>query len=330
MVTVPPLPTDGRSPRMLESGIRSWLDSPPFWRLGEASGWTWPEEADNVAFAGALASLSEDWNFRGNTRERNLIGHNRAIVNGREIPDGLVFEAARELGLMYSASPPPIQFDNVLVLSGLVRGCVNRTNHAANLVRRGLNAGSVFVLGGHRRLTHEEVKEALHLGFGQIYDEADIVVAATRRAFGLDAPQHVDASDSNGQGDWTGTLWAKSERYCWPELEVVISPSGDAARRRANTSDQLQHWAHHANISKGNLVLIITTQIYLPYQHLDALRVLGLGHGCSIYSSGVDEGNASISLSDLSGRSYLQELRSALRAAKNLLEAARNAELSDS
>jgi hypothetical protein len=68
-------------------------------------------------------------------------------------------------------------------------------------------------------------------------------------------------------------------------------------------------------------VLVITTQIYVPFQHLDAIRVLGLEAGCRIDTVGVSDATAVIPLRSFGPRDWLQELRSALRSAQLLLEA---------
>ena len=68
-------------------------------------------------------------------------------------------------------------------------------------------------------------------------------------------------------------------------------------------------------------------QIYAPYQHLEAIRVLGgfgRGRGCRIYSCGVDPTASLLAkTSSFRGRDYLQEVRSVLLVALNLARAAR-------
>jgi hypothetical protein len=113
--------------------------------------------------------------------------------------------------------------------------------------------------------------------------------------------------------------WA---RYRWSDVEVVIVPSSVPAKRRANTPDVLRYWAGLADLGSGDDVLLITTQIYVPFQHMEAVRVLGLERGCGVYSCGVDAASSLLPGKTFGGRNYLQEIRSALLSAPVLLRAA--------
>jgi hypothetical protein len=133
--------------------------SQPVRVLAEASAWAWPAERDTLALLERLADLSADWDFRKN-RERNFIGGAPAEVNGREIPDELVIAAARALGLVDAVGVTGRKFSHLVVLSGLVSACVNRTHRAAELIRGGLAVDAVVVLGAHRALGGAEPRQA--------------------------------------------------------------------------------------------------------------------------------------------------------------------------
>jgi hypothetical protein len=310
-------------PAALDAALRGWVTSEPVRVLAAASGWRWPAEEDTLALLSRLAELSADWDFRQN-RERNLIEGAPAEVNGREIPDTLVIAAARALGLVDAVAVTGRRFTHVVVLSGLVSACVNRTHRAAELMRGGLAADTLVVLGGHRALGGAEPRQAADAGLGDLTDEADVIVAATRKAFGLGRPQSGEETQPPADPRQPTAFHAAAAHYHWPSVEVVIAPSGEPERRRANTADQLRHWARLANIGSNHGVLIVTTQIYVPYQHMETLRTLGLERGCGVYSCGVDAGTSLLPRPrSFGGRDYLQEIRSALRAALTLLQSAR-------
>ena len=92
-----------------------------------------------------------------------------------------------------------------------------------------------------------------------------------------------------------------------------------------NTEDQLRYWAAQHEIGRDDRVLLLTTQIYVPFQQLVALRVLGIERGCAVHYCGVDAESSFLPGLSFSGRSYLQEVRSALLAADTLMTAAREA-----
>jgi hypothetical protein len=322
-VPLPQVPRGQLTLPGIEPALREWASSPPIRALAEASAWPWPSCPDTEDLLTELARLSGDWDFRGmgGRIERNIIGPAQATVGERVIPDDLVAAAAQALGLVSATPIPATRFTWVTVLSGLVRGCVNRTAYAAEIRRAAdLTAAHVAVLGAHRELSPDEVSWAAEQGLGTVSDEAEVVLAATRRAFHLSDPLEREGSQPESSG-WSNDHWAASARYGWPEVEVLIVPSNDSSRR-ANTEDQLRYWASRAEINPVDQVLLVTTQVYVPFQYLTALRILGLEYGCGVYCCGVDLTTALVPFIKLSARSYLQEIRAALLAAHQLITAA--------
>jgi hypothetical protein len=318
-VPLPSWPPCGVDPADLEGAVGRWATSPPIRVLAEASGWTWPKAADATELLDSLSVLSASWDFRKN-KERNFIPGTPARVGDRTIPDDLVRAAADALGLVHASPLPDRGFSHLVVLGGLVGACMNRTHHAAVLRHRDLPAAKIAVLGAYRPLGGSEPERVRELGLGSMEDESQVVLAATRRAFGLGEPQFTDTPGVPAAGPN-----ATRARYGWPDddIEVVIAPSSQPDERRANTADQLRHWADLAAIDSEHDVLLVTTQIYVPFQHMDALRVLGLQRGCGVYSCGVDAESSLLPVREFGGRDYLQEIRSAIRAAAALLAAVR-------
>jgi hypothetical protein len=322
-VPLPSLLPGGLTSARLDPVLREWVGSAPIRALAEASGWEWPDCRTTDELLDRLATLSTDWDFRSQHGgvERDLVSGDAAQVNGRLIPEELIVAAAEALGLVSATPVPDERFSALVVLSGLVRACVNRTKHAADLLSNGVGVDSVTVLGGHRKLSDGERAQAAQLGFGEQFDEADVVVAATREAFGLGEPQQAKESGPP-RDDWDDELWSAWSQHVWPDIQVLIAPSGDPGRR-VNTVDQLRYWASENGIGRDDRILLLTTQIYVPYQQLGALQVLGVERGCSVYCCGVDATSSYLPPASFTGRSYLQEIRSALRAAAQLLAAAR-------
>jgi hypothetical protein len=320
-VPLPSLPPGELTAERLDRVLRDWVSSAPIRALAAASGWDWPDCPDTGELLNRLAGLSADWDFRarGGGVERNFIGTEPAEVNGRVVAEELITAAAGALGLVSATPVPPERFTSLVVLSGLVRACVNRTRHARTLLDEGVLAASVSVLGGHRELRGDELVLAKEQGLGDPFDEADVVLAATRQAFGLgEADESQRAGPS--RNDWNDELWSASARYRWPGVEVLIVPTGEAGRR-VNTADQLRYWAGRNGIGRDDRVLLLTTQIYVPFQQFSALQVLGIERGCAVRSCGVDARNSFLPGLSFSGRSYLQEVRSALLAASRLMAA---------
>jgi hypothetical protein len=322
-VPLPSLPPGELTAQLLDQPLRTWVTSSPVRALADASGWTWPADRDTAGLLAELVRQSADWDFRGR-KERDFIGAEPARVNGRVIPDELVLSAADALGLVQAEPVPDGTYTHLVVLSGLVRACVNRTAHAAALLEHGLRAASTVVLGAHRELSEGEREQAGVLGLAAATDEAEAVLAAARRAFGLGEPSESQLSAPWSAG-WDDARQGASAWFRWKDVEVVIAPSAEPAQRRANTDDQLRYWAAAAGIGPADRVLLLTTQIYVPFQQLVGLRILGLERGCAVACCGVDAATSVIPPATFGGRSYLQEVRSALRAAGELMAAAQRA-----
>jgi hypothetical protein len=322
-VPLPSLPPGELTAERLDQAVRAWVTSPPVRALAEVSGWTWPDGRDTAGLLAELVRQSDDWDFR-RRQERDAIGAEPARVNDRVIPDGLVLSAADALGLVAAEPAPDGTYSHLVVLSGLVRACVNRTAHAAHLLEHGLRAASTAVLGAHRALSDGEREQAGVLDLAAAVDEAEVILAAARRAFRLGEPLAAQVS-LPWSGGWDPARQGASAWFRWKDAEVVIAPSAAPAQRRANTDDQLRYWAAGAGIGPADRVLLLTTQIYVPFQQLVGLRVLGLERGCAVACCGVDAATSVLPPATFGGRSYLQEVRSALRAAGELMAAAQRA-----
>jgi hypothetical protein len=268
--------------------------------LAAASGWDWPDTDDVATTLDRLVDLSSDWDFRRratagagtragaapNAVERGQMPYAPAVVRGRTLAESLIRSAAAALGLVESARPPDELFTHVVVLAGGVTGCVNRARYAADLIRDGIPAGRVVALGAHRLLgstrpparpeAPTEREQARTLGLGELDSESAVVLAAARQAFNLPEPARtVESAPDAGTEE---QRLARAACYRWENVEVVITPSAHPEKGvRANTAAQLRHWQDLAGLTPEDRVLLVTTQIYVPYQHLVGIEVLGLG-----------------------------------------------------
>jgi hypothetical protein len=319
-----------RDPQDLVGALDRWARSDAMQRLAAASGWTWPEGPTDTV-VDELARRSADWNFRQKVAdggERHALTSIRAEIGGKVVGEELVRSAAAELGL---AGGRPITggFTHVVVLGGMVRACLNRTREAARR-RDELGVERVVVLTAHRPLAGAEPADAEGLGWGPLALESEAAVAAAVAVFGLaEAPDDVterwwDGDDGElpegvEPDEWRRRRSSAEHRWRTPglDVEVVVAPSREPATRRTNTADQLVFWAERAGIGDADRLLLVTTDHYVPAQHFDAIRVLGLPFGCGVETCGVEW----VPTGPYQGAAYLQEVRSALLAASRLLAA---------
>jgi hypothetical protein len=321
----------------LEAEVGSWLRSWAMRDLADVSGWVWPDVASDHELARALAALSADWDFRGRAAEqagahsveRSFLPTGDAlVVGGQPVDPAGVVAAARALRLVDSQTELEIDPTHVAVLSGTARANVNRARFAADVLGKvGARPAVLVGLTAHRELGGPERASCAELGLAATDTEWTTLRDALTEAFALEAPSLVEESGPDGGS--RGDRFRRSARYRWTggtmpvELVVVPSPSaGTDQPRPANTADQLTWWGQGPDGPNDDAsVLLVTTQIYVPYQQLVAARILQrTAPGCRILTIGVSKATGTVATREFTAQDYLQEVRSALLAAVGLLD----------
>ena len=313
---------DAPTPESVITSIETWLRNEPLATLVDAFGGRVPHESA----AGTLKWLddfsAEHWDFRVG-QERNLA---RTADFDRATTD-LILNTAAALGLTTSTPPARNAYDHVLILGGLVRACLLRPRFAAGLIERGLQTRSVAALSAYRPLRGDEHDLINALGVPDKRNEMEVMEAGLVEAFALGKPDDEQAYDEPGLEFATSLVrtWQASGL----RIQLVIAPSPEPATRRANTADTYAYWADScAHLTTGNSILLVTSSIYVPYQHADAVRLLALPHGCSVETVGIDFSDERLGAlqQSFTPANYLQEIRSAIRATRALYAAASVAE----
>ncbi|MFC6019367.1 hypothetical protein ACFP2T_24565 [Plantactinospora solaniradicis] len=302
------------------AGVHGWISSRPMADLVAAFG----AELPGLGTADLLAWLdefsAEHWDFRRREAERRAAptgtGVERDQVVGVDFTPAvaaLVRSAARALGLVGAAPVAHRSYDHVVVLGGRAPACLQRTAYAAQLIRGGLTAGTVAALGSFRVLGGHELAV---LGEPAEF-EVDAMEIGIRRAFGIERP----ARRRGSTGAVERTSWRVYRHAYGPgrPLEVLAAPA-ETGGSRANTPDTYRFWARNVSLTTGDRVLVVTTPLYVPFQHCDALRILH-GYGCAVQTVGFAAtaiGAAPVYESPAPDR-YLQEIRSGIRSMRDLV-----------
>lgn len=315
---VAPIPAPGGpiSRANVEAAIAEWVNHPALARLVRMFGGPTGPWGDLRAQVTDLAEFSVVWDFRG-LQERNLAA---VAVFDPEF-DRDIHRTAETLGLRSITDPRGGRYDHCLILGGLVRACILRPAWAAELARRGVILSDITALGGFRALGGDEPALAAHGGLVGVSDEFDAMNAGMRRAFELGEPLEEvrEIVDEQPNSSWAMTRYEIGSR----PLRVIAAPSSEPARRRANSADTYEWWASHiSRVGPASRLLFVTSAIYVPYQHAAAVRILGLGYGCSIETVGVPPTvSGPLPPQTFTAAHYLQELRSTLREFVVLLAA---------
>lgn len=250
-----------------------------------------------------------------------------------------------KLGLITPNFPPRLRYAKTIILGAAYRTPLLRAQYAAHLARNGIKLGDLYFLGSPRPLVTDKAKPERPLtesyAFGAV-DEFDLMAAAAESAMSVMA-QEVKflcgcTSDTRLCPAWQyrdqdGSVSVVPPAFTHDRVRTllaigstnpiscgaVLSASTSRPPARANTADTFELLARSADFQLGERVLVVTTQIFVPFQGFDAQRCLGLVTGAEVDTVGFGE--------DWYGQLWttqqlLQETFSAIRSARRLIEAA--------
>ncbi|WP_314475059.1 hypothetical protein [uncultured Microbacterium sp.] len=278
---------------------------------------------------------ADSFDFRGidgsTYRERSEAASADFDVATRE----RVLEYAVALGLVEPTQPAGESYDMTLVLGGGFRSPLLRTRYAALLEQGGTDLGEIYLLGSPRFLLTSTLAEApITSSYApNASDEFDLMIAAAIEEFGFVAGPTVfecrctDASTicphwlrtHSADGVPPAYTHERSLSLSSPagrHRGSVISASTSRPPYRPDTSDTFALWARCANPTPGGRALVVTTQVFVPFQRFEGLRRLYLPHGLHVdaVGFGADWGDR-----PLTAEYLLQEVLSAIRSARRLL-----------
>ncbi|MEJ3748673.1 hypothetical protein WEI85_36030 [Actinomycetes bacterium KLBMP 9797] len=249
-----------------------------------------------------------------------------------------VLELTTELGLVTPQPPRFDRYDKTLVLGGGYRSPLLRSRYAAHLRSTGVALGEVSFLGSPRFLIADPPERDVTAAYAPAAtDEFGLMVAAAQAEFGLAAAEVTFlcgcASADRICPQWP--LWSTDVDGTPPEftherqaplvgddgraIGSVLSASTGRPPYRPDTSDTLRLWTRCAEPRLGQRVLVVTTQVFVPFQTFDALRRLYLPHGVDVDAVGF---GAEWGDRPQTAEYLLQETLSAIRSARRLLVAA--------
>ena len=246
-----------------------------------------------------------------------------------------VREYAAALGLVEPTQPAGESYDMTLVLGGGYRSPLLRTRYAALLEQGGTNLGEIYLLGSPRFLLTSTPAEApITSSYApNASDEFDLMIAAAIEEFDVVAgPTVFECGCTDASAicpNWLRTHSADGAPPAYTH-ERSLSLSSSAGRHRGSvisastsrppyrpdTSDTFALWARCAHPAPGGRALVVTTQVFVPFQRFEGLRRLYLPHGLHVDAVGF---GAEWGDRPLTAEYLLQEVLSAIRSARRLL-----------
>jgi hypothetical protein len=268
-----------------------------------------------------LSEFSRCWDFRNiqkNAEDIKTGEKARWLVKEEVLSEpqtAATMKAATKMGLVDSTQSVNKQYDSILVLGGARMSCLYRMKYARELCEsHGVNAKEIVGLTGMRPISETE-RSATDTYAPKANTEFDLMCAAAQKTFDMLEIGQLE----KGLSDNLNNAWAVMRYGEEIPITVLAAPSSEPMKRRANTADTFSFWMKHHRDNTGKRLLLITSQIYVPYQQLEAVRILGFPHGCSIETVGFPR-EWSVNLQGAqTAVNYLQEIRSALLSMKKIV-----------
>ena len=263
-----------------------------------------------------LVAFSERWDYRknintkteNNEKARWLIEQDTLTRHQLDC----LSKAKEKLGLIDNSTPQERYYDYIWVLGGARLSCLLRTR-LANLICKNLKKSPKKIsLLGSSRFINESERAATDTYAPNAKTEFDLFLFAHDKEFGNSNYSMQEEQNENVNLSWRILEYDDG-------VSVLSAPSLEPSTRRANSLDTYMFFVKTYNIQPKESILLVTSEIYVPYQHLEAFRSIALSKNVSIETVGFPAAWGGELQGMSSNENYLQEIRSAIQSLSRLL-----------
>ncbi len=319
-------PLGGSRATAVREAIRAWVESPALARLVEAFGGRVPSDPNLGALVLWLLDFSERWDFRRLQRDgartaiaegaRWLLSDDQASPEQRAV----VEDCAVQLGLAGVGDPSQRDYDYVLVLGGARLSCLLRPRYAAKLMQQsGIRTKAVALLASARPVADSE-RDATDTYAAGAVTEFDLMNAGGVLAFPLDGDPDRESQEDADHPNSSWAIWRYATSPGAPPVISLCAPSSEPGKRRANSADTYEFFLSRFAVPRGSSLLLVTSQIYVPYQQLEAIRTVALPYELEVETVGFPPDWGGSLQGMVGATNYLQEIRSTIQSASRFLQ----------
>ena len=305
--------------------IDEWINSVAMRGILETFGAKVPTGLSTEGAVEWLLQFSDEWDYRKKQQTAYDIKTKesaRWLVRNNEITqeqERAVFAGIAELGLIDVKIPLRKDYNYVIALGGARLSCLLRPKYAKEVIDKySLEPSAVVMLSGLRPISDSE-REATDKYARGAKTEYDLICAGAEQCFQL-----TDYDEEYHKGDNINSSWAVRTYMETPPVISISGPSTEPTKRRANSADTFKFFYEKFNVKKGAKLLFITSQIYVPYQQLEAIRTLSVPHGIMVETIGFPREWTDHMQGMQQASNYLQEIRSVIQAMNRFIEITKN------
>lgn len=227
----------------------------------------------------------------------------------------LILAAARKLGLMGCTIPSKKVYDYILVLGGTGMSCLLQMKYAKEICEKySISVSHIIGLAGMRSVMKSE-RIVTDTYAPNAKTEFDLMKAAVLNVYdSFELKDRKEYISENSNKSWI------IEAYNNIPIMLFAAPSEEPERRRADMTDKYSFFMKQLKVGCGVNLLLVTSEINVPCQQIEAIRLLGIPYNHSVETIGFPD-EWSDGLQNLrKPENYLQELLCVLQAMERLLE----------
>lgn len=306
----------------IKEKISSWINSEELEDIVLSFGGNISREFSLEEKARWLLKFSENWDYRNKqkTKDKNTGENLRWRVKNEGINQNqcqAIEKAIGALGLKWVEEPQEKEFDYVIALGGARFSCLYRTQYVNHLLTQGkVSADEVILLSGMRKIVESE-REATDTYAPGAKTEFDLINMGAEYVFQLDREYTEERyNNPNSNMNWAVRKYLNAGKI---PIVSLSGPSSEPDRRRANSSDTYKFFVEKKKIKLGTKILLVTSQIYVPYQQLEAIRILVEPYDLYVETVGFPTEWSNKMQGMMEPANYLQEIRSTIQAINRYL-----------
>ena len=292
--------------------IEEWLDSDALLTLIKLFGGVAPLHKtvqEKILWTNQFVDI---WDYRRSQSATG--GHERWAIYDDEFVSqnaDLIIMCAKTLGMV---DPQPINFtpNYILPLGGARYSNYLRPKKSKEICDTVDGTISVIALSGFRMIADEERKAVDSYAPGS-RTEYDAINKGIELAFGLNSDAFTEIKKENINPNLTFCLREYITNSNKLRISSLAAPSSDPSRR-ANSRDTFEYFVKHFAIPSDSKVLLVTSQIYVPFQTLKFMDIAIDNRFC-FSCIGYKDNKSNLSKPS----NYLQEIKATVNAMAELL-----------
>jgi len=308
----------------LNNHIHAWLYSDELGDIVRSFGGTFPHSLTLHKQAEWLLSFSDRWDYRNiqkKTHDEKTGENARWQINSSEITEeqkSAVRKGIYQLGLIGIQTPVEKEFDYIIALGGARFSCLYRPRYMHDLIfRQEIKTEAAVLLSGMRPVSESE-RIVTNTYAANAVTEYDLINSGAEQSFGLPKNYREEVyHNENPHKSWAVRTYDSLNGTI--PLFSISGPSSQPEKRRANSADTYKFFLKKFHVEPGQKLLLVTSQIYVPYQQLEAIRTLALPNRLYIETVGFPVKWSGQLQGMMESANYLQEIRSTIQAINRYL-----------